>query len=174
LPLLKGGRFRKGKPSLLTKKKEGIMKSPNKPWLVIIFIVILFAVGSMLYSLIDSNTKIIIGKNFSPTFTWYHTWKDINGNPDQVSHFTIRYIINKCDTSSWVRTAKDTVNFHPPCTHTFKNLEEGLYEIQVRAVDYAGNISNITSSLEFTADKKGWYYLLDCTPPEDPSTLKIQ
>ncbi|MEJ2626957.1 MAG: fibronectin type III domain-containing protein, partial [bacterium] len=146
----------------------------GSPIEAIIFIIICVVITGLIISQTVSIPRIIVGKNFSPTFTWYHTWKDINGNPDQVSHFTIRYIINKCDTSSWVRTEKDTVNFHPPCTHTFKNLEEGLYEIQVRAVDYAGNISNITSSLEFTADKKGWYYLLDCTPPEDPSTLKIQ
>jgi len=146
----------------------------NKSGLEVIittFLIIIIVVA--LISQTINIPRIIVGKNFSPTFTWYHTWKDINGNPEQVSHFTIRYIINKCDTSSWIRTVKDTVNFHPPCTHTFKNLEEGLYEIQIRAVDYAGNISNITSSLEFTADKKGWYYLLDCTPPEGPSTLKI-
>jgi len=147
----------------------------NKSGLEVIittFLIIIIVVA--LISQTISFPRIIVGKNFSPTFTWQHNWLDINGNPEQVSHFTIRYIINKCDTSSWVRTVKDTVNFQPTCEYQYKNLEEGLYEIQVRAVDYAGNISNITSSLEFTADKKGWFYLLDCTPPGSPTKLKIQ
>lgn len=140
----------------------------------IITIIIIIIIGVALISQTVSTPRIIVGKNFSPTFTWYHNWQDINGNPEQVSYFHIRYIKNKTDTTNWYRTEKDTVNFHPPCTYTFKNLEEGLYEIQVRAADYAGNVSNITSSLEFTADKKGWYYLLDCTPPVTPTNLKLQ
>lgn len=111
--------------------------------------------------LFPSSKKVLI--------SWEHSWKDVNGNPEHVTHFELD---RKEDNSSFLPlffTPKDTISYRPITSFIDSTLEDNhTYQYRVQAVDWAGNKSSWEYSLKASS---GWEIITDSTPPSAPTNF---
>lgn len=75
-------------------------------------------------------------------FLWNPVTTDVNGKPDQITGYEIAVVppLKSANTSPWLKLLTVPIEAHTgyPALEVLKNLVDGVYGFQCRAIDKAG------------------------------------
>lgn len=127
-----------------------------------------------LFAQANAQIKIVLGtKGDSLAVAWSHDWKDVNGQDERVASFAL-YVSRNDSAFVYAGSVYDDAGTGKPKTScTYRKLQQNSkYVFGVVAVDYAGNASQMHTSLMPTAAYNGWYIIIDTIPPRMPSNMR--